>query len=215
MLERRRLTRLILLGLAVAGLAYLSWPRTASLRTFSPEAMGRLETAMWRDYYDHRYVALFLALYRVNREQYGFSPWDSVRVAFLAAKAARVFQPSTNRAQAEAATPWLRRYYGIIRARSHEPFDVDKAARSELTWWQLRREDASPEEYGKVVAQVAQEVYGTHDGRLEQASQVRAAMMDYRDRHSEGRMAEQDWYFIEQNLRKAFALLKQGVTRSP
>jgi hypothetical protein len=175
--------------------------------------MGRLETAMWHDYYDHRYVAMFLALYRVNREQYGFSPWDSVRVAFFAAKAARVFQPSTNRAQAEAAIPWLRRYYGIIQARSHEPFDVDKAAASELDWWQLRREDAAPEDYGKVVARVAEEVYGTRDPRLGQASQLRAAMMDYRDRRSDGRMAEQDWHFIEQNLCRAFALLRDGVAR--
>jgi len=212
--ERRRSAALILAGLACAGLVYFFWPRTASLRSFSPEAMGNLETAMWHDYYDHRYVALFRRLYRMNREQYGFSPWDSVRVAFIAAKAARVFQPSTNRAQAEAAIPWLYRYYGIIKERSHEPFDVDKAAASELDWWQLRREGATPEEYGRVIAQVAHEVYGNRDQRLDQASRLRATMMDYRDRRADGRMGEQDWRFVEQNLREAFTLLKEGVMRN-
>jgi hypothetical protein len=154
---------------------------------------------------------LFAGLYRVNRDQYGFSPWDSVRVAYYAAKAAKVFQPSQDRAQAAAAIPWLVRYYGIIRQRSREPFDVRKAAEGELDWWQLRREDATPDQYGKVVARVAEEVYGTHDERLGRAAQLRAAMMNYRDQRNDGRMHEQDWQVIQENLVESFTLLRRAV----
>jgi hypothetical protein len=212
----RIILRSVLVGftvLTLAGLGHVFWPRTAHLRAFSPEAMGRLETAMWRDYYDHRYAALFAALYRVNRHQYGLSPWDSVRVAYFAAKAAKVFQPSRNRAEAKTAIPWLVRYYGVIQTRSHEPFDVGTAAEAELDWWQLRREDAAPEEYGKVVARVAEEVYGTHDEKLRQSARLRAAMMNYRDQRSDGRMRELDWRTIEDNLVRSFTLLKRAVER--
>jgi hypothetical protein len=206
----------VLLGsllLASASLAYGIWPRVANLRGFSPEAMGQLETTMWRHYYDHRYPALFATLYRTYREQYGFSPWDSVCVAYHAAKAAKVFQPSRGRAEADAAIPSLVRYYGIIQTRSHEPFDVRKAAQGELDWWQLRRENAKSEAYAAVIARVAQEVYGTHDERIEESAQLRAAMMDYRDQRSDGRMREQDWQTIESNLVQSFALLKRAVER--
>jgi len=40
--------------------AYAVIPRHADLRAFDPAEMARLETAMWRDYYDKRYAALFL-----------------------------------------------------------------------------------------------------------------------------------------------------------
>ena len=214
----RKLPRSALLGLAalvLASLAYSLCPRTAHLRAFSPQAMGRLETAMWRDYYEHRYAALFAALYRMNRGQYGFSPWDSLRVAYLAAKAAKVFQPSQSREQAETALPWLGRYFEVIQTRSHEPFDVHKAAATELDWWQLRREHATPEQYGTIVARVAEEVYGCHDPRLLQSAQLRAAMMDYRDRRSDGRMREQDWQAIQDNLVQSYALLRHAIERNP
>jgi hypothetical protein len=48
-------SRTILLTLAAAMAAtgaYACWPRAADLRGFNPAAMARLETAMWRDYYD-------------------------------------------------------------------------------------------------------------------------------------------------------------------
>jgi len=177
----RTLRRVVLLGLVVGlcgTLAYVAWPRRASLRRFSPTAIAHLETAMWRSYYDHRYVALFQQLYRMNREQYGFSPWNSFRIAYSAAKAAHVFQPSTSRAQARAAIPWLVRYYSIIKVDTHESFDVERAAGLELDWWQLRREDATPAEYGKVIAKVAAEVYQTDNDDIQQAGALRAAGCD-------------------------------------
>jgi len=51
--------------------------------------MARLETAMWRDYYEKRYPLLFWHLYQSTRSQFGFSPSQSVRIALSAAQAAK------------------------------------------------------------------------------------------------------------------------------
>jgi hypothetical protein len=62
--------------------------------------MARSETMMWRHYYERRYLSLFADLYDNSRTQYGFFPWDAVRIAAAAARAARAFQPSTSRSGA-------------------------------------------------------------------------------------------------------------------
>ena len=81
------LTPAFVLALAIG--AYAAWPRHADLRGFEPVETARLETAMWRDYYEKRYVALFGHLYELSRTQFGFAPLDSFRIALSAAQAAR------------------------------------------------------------------------------------------------------------------------------
>jgi hypothetical protein len=115
-----RRTVILALALALTSVlgvigAYASWPRHADLRSFEPAEIGRLETAMWRDYYEKRYVALFGHLYELT--QFGFSPLDSFRIALAAAQAAKAFQPTRSRDAANAALPPLVTYYRL----SHPP----------------------------------------------------------------------------------------------
>ncbi|MBR0780097.1 hypothetical protein [Bradyrhizobium iriomotense] len=134
--------RKIILGAAAAlAVAYAVIPRHADLRAFDPAEMARLETAMWRDYYDKRYVALVRHLYTLVRTQFGFSPLQSLHVAFNAAEAARTFQPTRSRREADAALPALMAYFAPAAPVA---FDVEAAARLELDWWQARREAAAP-----------------------------------------------------------------------
>ena len=140
--------------------AYASWPRQADLRGFEPAEIARLETAMWRDYYEKRYVALFSHLYEMSRTQFGFSPLDSFRIALAAAQAARAFQPTRSREAADAALPPLVTYYRLLASATPGGFDVAEAARLELDWWQARREAVGPAQYGVTVARVAAITYG-------------------------------------------------------
>src|ERR1700754_1998816 len=100
---RRKLSLAIALLAVAVGATFIVWPRQADPRAFEPAGMARLETAMWGDYYEKRYCALFYHLYEVSRTQFGFSPLDSVRIALSAAKAAKAFQPTRSRAEAGAA----------------------------------------------------------------------------------------------------------------
>ena len=194
-----------------AGLAYIFWPRHGDLRGFNPKAVARLETAMWRHYYQRDYLKLLQALYSLNREVYGFSPWDSARLSYYAARAARSFQYTRSRKPAQKALPLLERYYGLLRPHSGERFDPAKIARLELHWWQLRRKNASPFQYGDIIAQVQEELYGVRDNRMKQAALLRAEMMDFRDRRHDGKMQSQDWTYIDDGLLRSYQRLKTGL----
>jgi len=159
----RRRGKLILCGalaLLIAAVAFVFVPRAADLRIFDPAATARAETAMWRHYYEKRYLPLFLDLYNLARDQQNFSPWDSFTLALSAARAAKRFQPSRSRAEADAALPQLVEYFRIMSRAAPVPVDLQQIARTELDWWQARREYAKPEDYGLIVARVSSMLYG-------------------------------------------------------
>jgi hypothetical protein len=198
--------------LAVVWGGYASWPRQADLRGFEPAQIARLETAMWRDYYEKRYVALFGHLYELSRTQFGFAPLDSFRIALSAARAARAFQPTRSREAADAALPPLVIYYRLLASAVPGGFDVAEAARLELDWWQARREAVGPGRYGITVARVAAITYGkpADDPSLLISGVGRAEAMAYRDARGQA-MTDPDWLEIECRLRRAYRSLKAAV----
>ena len=185
----RKAVILTLAFVVVAIGAYAAWPRHADLRGFEPAEIARLETTMWRDYYDKRYVALFGHLYELSRTQSGFAPLDSVRIALSAAQAAKAFQPTGSRDAADAALPQLVTYYRLLASAVPICFDVTEAARLELDWWQARREAVDPEQYGVIVARVAAVTYGkpVDDPSLLMSGIGCADAMAYRDALGQGR----------------------------
>ena len=203
---------ILLLVLLVAGMAYALWPRQGDLRGFDPDAVARLETGMWRDYYDHDHQGLIKKLYALYRDEYHFSPGDSAQLAYASEKAAQLFQPTDSREKAQVALPLLVQHYTLLRARSGETFSAEEAARLELDWWQRRREGATSAEYGEVVAEVSREVFGVDNEHLQRAALLRAQMMAYRDERR-GRMEPEDWKHIEKNLIESYRELRTGVTR--
>jgi hypothetical protein len=209
------MARKFVVALAVlipAVVAYTCWPRKAELRAFDPAEMARLETAMWRDYYEKRYPALFYHLYESSRAGFGFSPLASARIAMSAALAAKTFQPTRSRAEAEAAMPYLVTYYGLLREAAPVAFDVRYVASLELDWWQARREAIGPRDYGIIVAEVAALTYGKSkdDPALLTFGIGRSEAMAYRDARGQA-ITEQDWMKIETQLLGAYRQLKAGV----
>ncbi|WP_271602850.1 hypothetical protein [Bradyrhizobium sp. CCBAU 45384] len=211
LISRRR----VILGTAAAAVlvaAYAGIPRQADLRAFDPAEMARLETAMWRDYYDKRYAALFYHLYASTRTQFGFSLLRSLHIAFSAAEAAKMFQPTHSRQEANAALPALVAYYRDYAAAAPVAFDVEQAARLELDWWQARREAVGPRDYGLTIARVAALTYGksVDDAGIRHFGVTRADAMAFRDAKGEA-ITEADWVAIETKLVDAYQSLKASV----
>src|SRR6185436_18994691 len=140
----RRKGKKILLFVLVAALVYSAFdlfaPRTSKLRSFNPDEVARIETAMWRSYYDKQQLRLYNQMTELLRSQYSLPFLRSNTVAYQAAKAAFEFKGGQNRQDYEKALPYLVSFYTAIHKVSDIQFDVDRAARLELEWWIVHRE---------------------------------------------------------------------------
>jgi len=211
---RRPLGLLIACAIVLAGLVAAVTPHGGpDLRRFDPAAVGRAEADLWRAYYERRYVALATGMILLNRTQYGFSIWDSLRSGMSAMLAARRFQPSRSRAEAaEAAMPALVDHFAVIRRATQARFDPAEAARRELEWWQARREDVPVEGYAPLIAAATATLYEIDPARLAGYARLRAGAMDLRDRRGDA-ITEVDWGIIADRLTEAYRALRAAVSK--
>ncbi|MBC8155836.1 MAG: hypothetical protein H7Z72_23350 [Bacteroidetes bacterium] len=138
-------TVILLLLLTITYLAIDTiWPRTSNLRDFKPADVARLDTEMWQSYYDRKQAKLIWQLVSLFRAQYRASWVDATRMAYQAGRAAFVFKNGKTPADYERVIPYLETYFTLFERQSREPFDVRRAARTELTWWVVHRKRNPP-----------------------------------------------------------------------
>src|SRR3989440_10390416 len=191
-----RVLTLILALLACGALYDLYYPRTTQMREFDPDEVARLETAMWRSYYEKQRLKLFNQLAELLRTQYRMSMLRSNQVAYYGANAAFVFKQGQQRSDYEKALPDLVKFYDAIRQMSDIPFDVDRSARLELEWWIIHRQRAQhpPGDLDKALAELQAEIYRVPMDRLMEHGRLRAEAMTIRDNKAEaGGVTEEDW----------------------
>src|SRR2546423_5496137 len=209
-----RVLALILALLACGALYDLYYPRTTRMREFDPDEVARLETAMWRSYYEKRRVQLFNQLAELLRTQYRMSQLRSNQVAYYGANAAFVFKQGQQRSDYEKALPDLIKFYSAVRKMSDIPFDVDKAARLELEWWIIHRQRAQhpPGDLEKALAELQAELYRVPVERVMEHGRLRAEAMTVRDTKAETtEVTEADWAKINELLRQSWRSLAQAV----
>jgi len=204
----------VLLAVAAWVLYDLYAPRTAHLREFDPDEVARLETAMWRSYYEKERVQLFRELSELMRTQYDMPLVRSNQVAYYAANAAFVFQKGKTRTDYEEALPDLLKFYQSLRTMSDIPFDVNRAARLELEWWIIHRERAKhpPGDLEHALAELQAEIYQIPIERLQEHGRLRAQAMTIRDTKADtGGVSEADWAKIDELLHQSWRSLAAAV----
>lgn len=217
--KTRRKTRWLIVGALLIGLfAWVGYdllaPRQTSLREFDAKEVGRLETAMWRSYYDKERLALFGQLAELLRKQYRLPLWRSNAVAYQAAKAAFVFKGGRGRSDYEKALPNLVKYYSAIRQVSDIPFDVDRVAKLELEWWIIHRErnKYSRADLDRSLAELPAAIYQMPVEKFAEHARLRAEAMVLRDTKAEqGGVTEADWQRIDELLQASWQSLHQAV----
>lgn len=209
-----RALALVLALIICAALYDLFYPRTTLMREFDPDEVARLETAMWRSYYEKQRVSLFNQLAELLRTQYHMTPIRSNQVAYYGANAAFVFKKGRQRSDYEQALPDLVKFYGAIRQMSDIPFDVDRASRLELEWWIIHRQRAqhAPGDLEKALADLQAEIYRVPVDRLMEHGRLRAEAMTIRDTKAErGGVTESDWARINALLKESWRSLAKAV----
>jgi hypothetical protein len=209
----------VLVAIAAGGagwtVAELARPRQVDIRDFDPDEVARLETAMWRSYYDRRRLPLFGQLVALLQGQFHLQPLRAVALAGLAARASATFQVGASHADYRRALPYLERYYAGIRAVSDVPFDPERAAELELEWWIVHREvdDHPSGDLEAALADLAAELYQVPAERCWAHAARRAEAMTIRDRTSRRQVGVtgDDWDRIEAVLWVSWKALANEV----
>ncbi len=205
----------LVIVLLIGGVVFdLYYPRTAKMREFDPDEVARLETAMWRSYYEKQQVRLFKQLTELLRTQYHMPLVRSNQVAYYAANAAFVFKQGRERKDYEKALPDLIKFYAEIRKLSDIPFDVDRVAGLELEWWIIHRQRAEhkPGDLEKALAELQAEIYRVPLERMMEHGRLRAEAMTIRDNKAEaGGVSEEDWARINELLKESWRSLAKAV----
>lgn len=203
------------LALLIGGALYdLYYPRTTHLREFDSNEVARLETAMWRSYYEKQRLRLFNQLTELLRSQYHMTPVKSNVVAYYASHAAFVFKDGKERADYEKALPDLIKFYSYLHHMSDIDFDVYKTAKLELEWWIIHRQRAqhAPEDLARALAELQAEIYRVPVDRVMEHGRLRAEAMTIRDTKAEqGGVTEADWAKINELLKQSWSSLAQAV----
>jgi hypothetical protein len=186
---------LIVIAAMVAVWVAYDLTRTArhDLRDFDPHEVGRLESAMWRSYYDHQRVALFSQLATLLRDQFHLPFWRSCQGAWYAARSAAVFQRGKERSEYLRALPDLVDYYTLIRRFSSTPFDARKVSELELEWWIVHRERDRhpPGDLERALAELQAGIYGPPASDFAEHGRLRGEAMLLRDSGGDwGRIAD-------------------------
>jgi hypothetical protein len=209
-----RVTALVLALVICAVLYDLFYPRKTKLREFDPDEVARLETAMWRSYYEKQRVRLFIEATELLRTQYHMTPVKSNVVAYYAANAAFVFKEGKQRSDYEKALPDLITFYSYLHNMSDIDFDVYKVSKLELEWWIIHRERAqhAPGDLDRALAELQAAIYHVPVERLLEHGRLRAEAMTIRDTKAEqGGVTEADWARINELLRQSWRSLAQAL----
>ncbi len=190
----------------------LFYPFKRNIRRIDAAATARMETRMWRSYYEKKKLPLFFQSARLMREEFHFPFWRSYRVAYCAAKAAFVFKDGKNRQDYKKALPFLRKYYGLINEISTIPFNVDSAATSELEWWIIRRErdQHPPAEWERWLASGSSVVYHVPADSFRTYAKLRVTAMLLRDEKGDT-ITTKDWEHIHDTLLLAWRSFSNAV----
>jgi hypothetical protein len=169
------------------------------LREFDPHEVARIETAMWRSYYDYERVRLFGGLTTLLRRQFGLPFWRSCQAAFHAARSAVTFQGGRERSAYLKALPDLVDYYGLIRRASSTSFDVERVAHLELEWWIVhrQRDRHAPGDLARTLAELQAAIYGRPAADFAEHARLRSEAMLVRDAGGEwgrvGTLLDRSW----------------------
>ena len=211
------ISRGVLLALLIWISVDLFVPQQHSIREFDPQEVAKLETDMWRSYYDKNPALLFWQLAGGLRQQFHAPFWRSFILGFQATKAAFVFKKGKSRTDYQKTLPDLITYYNSIQELSIDQFNVPKVASLELEWWIVhrQRERYSYNDLADALVQTSAALYNQPAAPFATYGRLRADAMRLCDevRHHPDGATEVDWQRINRQLEQAWGSLHEVVQK--
>lgn len=183
------------------------------LRQFDYKRMAKLDADMWRAYYNHQFLKLFLQLIQLLKTQFGFSWFITVRLAYYSAGAAAYYRTKKHKGVDNTRVfKNLAKFYGLIAKHSVKPFDYAKAAELELAWWDVHRKSyATNPELERSLANGAAVIYNVPAKKLHEYAHYRAEAMILPRHEGDEQSEPVDWQKLTEHLVKAWGSLHAAV----
>ena len=185
----------------------------ANLAIFNYQKVAKLELETWRAYYSHRYVTLFLLLFRDLRNQFHFNWPVSLKAAYYSGIAAADYHIKKGQENYSRIENNLINFYKVISDNSTKPFDYTRAAELELEWWNIHR---YPENYKKTLELSLSEsiaiIFNGKSKDFREYAHLRSKAMLLRDKTANKKI-EPDWSQIESLLLDAWKLAHEAIIR--
>jgi hypothetical protein len=192
------------------GLRRLLETPPAAVSGFDPDRLAYLETAIWRAYYDRRWLAVLWLTVQLVHEQFGLSWPRALQAAYYTTHAAVAWAPLTH--DVDLVRGYLRLFYHVARRYGHSTrFDFDRVAASELDYWMVHRDLSGRPESEKAplecaLAELHAELFGIPLGAAGPSGAARARAAHAVDKITgrRSRDLELDWARVERHLRDAY-----------
>ena len=184
----------------------------SDLRQFDYKKVAKLDSAMWRAYYNHQFIRLFFLLLQLMRTQLRFNWYLTAKLAYFSGLAAADYRLKRGREDYKKTLANLTKYYRILSKHSTEPFDYNEAARLELEWWDIHR---YPKKCKKSLqtslAEAAAVIYSVKPSTLTEYAKYRAEAMMIPSHQGDSQKIKPDWQKVESLLIRSWRSLYQSV----
>jgi hypothetical protein len=182
------------------------------LRQFNPNNFANLDTDMWMAYYNHRFLRLFMLLFKLNYTYFKPDPILTVRGAYHSARAAIVFRKTKGHEDTAKVVKHLDNFYKLLSKHNINPFDFRKAGELELRWWLV---DRYPERYktsrASALAEGMAAIYNVEPARLSDYGKKRAAAMELLGDYHHDTQTAVDWQKIRGLLKESYLAIYKAV----
>jgi len=186
----------------------------SNLRQFDYKKVARLDADMWRSYYNHQFIKMFMQLLQIMRTQLHLNWFLTLRLAQHSGWAATTYRLRKGRENYPPVLRNLVKFYKIISDNCTEPFDFRKAAELELEWWDIHR---YPSRYKKSLEQSLADaqaaVYNTSPAEFKDYAHNRAIAMLLPNHEGDKQDNPPDWDEINELLLKSWQSLHNAVQK--
>ena len=182
------------------------------IRNFNPNIFAKLEADMWIAYYNHKFLSLFVLLFRLSYSHFHPNPFTTVSGAYHTARAAMVFRMTRGNEDRQKILKHLTKFYRLLSDRNEASFNYQKAAELELEWWLV---DRYPKRYEKTRAVALSEtmaaVYSAPADKLTVYGEKRAAAMELLGDFHRDPKSKVEWVKLRKLLQDSFRALHNEV----
>ena len=190
-----------------------------TIRTFDPARVARLETENWAAYYQKRWGRLLQVSVGMVQEAFGLNLWQALQAAYLVGRAEIAAAPFPDN-DVPKAEDYMRRFYELVKRVHHENFDVEQAARLEVNWWVVHRQNFGQSDSRPLVEALIDLYAATFRlprERVYEAAFRRAEAMRYSDRWVNESKASGSPLLaqVESELLKSYTALRAALEAAP